>query len=103
VTLLLSSMAADAAALFRDAGGAVGARASAWVEEGQTRGAKMWQTTAAATSSTYETSRERLASFAKSSETFFDQTVRIFGSITELLKKKPDGGPSHGESDSESA
>lgn len=102
MTVLLSSMASDAAALFRDAGGAVHAQAAVWAEEGGTRGRKMWETAATATAANYETSREHLAGFTKSSEMFFHQTVRIFGSITELYKKTPDGGQSNGEPDSES-
>jgi hypothetical protein len=100
MTVLLSSMAADAAALFRDAGDAVSAQAAEWAEEGQSRSHRMWQSTVTAITTSHATSRERLAGFAESCQTFFDETVRIFGSITQLQIKKTDGGPSHGEPDS---
>jgi len=102
MTVLLSSLASDAAALFRDAGGAVSVKATEWAEESGNRGRRMWQAALASTATSYETSRELLADFTKSSEVFFHQTVRIFGSITEPNKKTSDGGHPNGESDSES-
>ncbi len=98
MTVVLSSMATDAVAMLRDAGGTVSAQAAEWTEEGSVRGRQMWKKTAAATISSYEISRQQLTGFVESCGAFYNDTIRAFGSITNREDETSDGGPPDGKS-----
>ena len=99
--VLLSSIAGDAAAMFRDATGTVSAKAAVWAEESESRSRRMWASTSGAFHSTYEKSREQLGDFAESCGVLFEETIYNLRSLTQFDTKKTDGGKPDGKPESD--
>ena len=109
LAVVLTALAGDSAATFRDASSAVETRAAAWAETGESRGRQMWAGLSAGLSNglaaTSATGRQAVDDLGESCRTLYRRAAESLGSLADLYRPSATERPSdrEGDSDEESA
>lgn len=109
LSVVLTAVAGDSAAMFRDASSNLETRAAVWAESGESRGRQMWAGLSAGLSNglaaTYETGRQTLDDLGESCQTLYHRAAESLGSLVNSYRPSPTEQPSdpEGDSDEESA
>lgn len=91
LTLILTSLAGDSAAVFRDASTGLGSRAAVWAEAGGSHGRRMWSGLSAALAAGYQNGRKTIEDSGASARALLEETVRDLGSLVQPEKPAREG------------
>ncbi len=102
LAVVLTAMAGDSAALFRDASSNLETRATAWSEAGESRGRQLWDGFSSHLTASYESGRQQIEDFTASCETLYHRAVRSVGSLVHPDREPATEGDNDGKSEPES-
>ncbi len=102
LAVVLTAMAGDSAALFRDASSAVETRAATWTEVGENRGRQLWTGLSHRMAEGVAAGRQQIEDLGASCETLYHRAVRGVGSLVQPHRETEEEGDNDGRPDPES-